>query len=70
VLLWDIAFGHLLGDFCQHTGMITQVIFSRDNTVLASSSNDCSIALWNFAAFLNDANLVMKKFQLKKLQKM
>jgi transcription initiation factor TFIID subunit 5 len=37
--------------------MITTLLFSRDNNVLASASNDCSISLWNFNKFTTDANL-------------
>ena len=29
VLIWDIAHGHLLGDFAHHTGMVTSLSFSR-----------------------------------------
>ena len=57
VLLWDIAHGHLLGDFSHHSAMITSLVFSRDNNVLASASVDCSISLWNFSKFMADASL-------------
>ena len=32
VLLWDIAHGHLLGDFTHHTAMVTNLCFSRCST--------------------------------------
>ena len=29
VLIWDIAHGHLLGDFAHHTAMVSSLCFSR-----------------------------------------
>ena len=58
VLLWDIAHGHLLGDFgATHRGMITSLIFSRDSSVLVSGSNDKSLVLWDFNKFSEELNL-------------
>jgi transcription initiation factor TFIID subunit 5 len=56
-LVWDIAHGHLVGDFSRHTGLITSLSFSRDGGVLASSSNDLSINLWDFSKFASELNL-------------
>jgi len=57
VLLWDLAHGHLLGDYASHTAMISTICFSRENSVMATSSIDGSISLWNFQKFLNESTL-------------
>ena len=57
VLLWDIAYGHLLGDFEHHTATVTSLCFSRCSSVLASASMDGSITLWNYQKFTSDCNL-------------
>ncbi len=57
VLLWDIAHGHLLADFSLHDNTVTSLCFSRDNTVLTSSSSDCCLHLWDFAKFVGELNL-------------
>merc|ERR1712226_692620 len=48
ILLWDLAHGHLIGDYASHTAMISTISFSRENSVMATSSIDGSISLWNF----------------------
>ena len=34
VLVWDIAHGHLLGDFAHHSAMVTSLCFSRCRYVM------------------------------------
>jgi transcription initiation factor TFIID subunit 5 len=38
VLVWDIAYGHLLAELSHHTSNIAGLAFSREGTVLASSA--------------------------------
>ena len=38
VLLWDIAHGHLLGDFTHHTAMVTNLCFSRCSSGMATNA--------------------------------
>jgi len=57
ILLWDLAHGHLIGDYASHTAMISTISFSRENSVMATSSIDGSISLWNFQKFLNESTL-------------
>ena len=57
ILLWDLAHGHLLGDYASHSAMISMFSFSRENSVLASASIDGSISLWNFQKFVNESSL-------------
>ena len=55
--VWDIAHGHLVGDFSHHTCLVTSLSFSRDGGVLASASNDLSLNIWDFAKFASELNL-------------
>merc|ERR1712112_383892 len=57
VLVWDIAYGHLLAELTHHTSIITGLTFSREGTVLASSATDATIALWNFGKLMDEAAL-------------
>ena len=57
VPVWDIAHGHLVGDFSHHTSLVTSLSFSRDGGVLASASNDLSLNIWDFAKFASELNL-------------
>ena len=57
ILLWDLAHGHLLGDYASHSAMISMLCFSRENNIMASASIDGSISLWNFQKFLNESSL-------------
>jgi WD40 repeat protein len=46
VLVWDIAYGHLLAELSHHASNIASLAFSREGTVLASSAiGKCSIVL-------------------------
>ena len=38
VLIWDIAFGHLVAELEYHTDVISGLGFSREGTILASSA--------------------------------
>ncbi len=38
VLVWDIAYGHLLAELSHHASNIASLAFSREGTVLASSA--------------------------------
>ena len=38
VLVWDIAYGHLLAELSHHKSIISGLAFSREGTVLASSA--------------------------------
>ena len=55
--MWDIAHGHLVGDFSHHKSLVTSLSFSRDGGVLASASNDLSLNIWDFAKFASELNL-------------
>ncbi|KAL5589207.1 hypothetical protein FOBRF1_015735 [Fusarium oxysporum] len=46
VHLWQIANGQLLRDLRGHTDRVTLVSFSRDSTLLASSSYDKTVRVW------------------------
>ena len=38
VLVWDIAYGHLLAELSHHKSIISGLAFSREGTVLAGSA--------------------------------
>ena len=38
VLVWDIAYGHLLAELSHHNNIIASLAFSREGTVLVSSA--------------------------------
>ena len=38
VLIWDIAFGHLIAELNYHTNVISGLGFSREGTILGTSS--------------------------------
>ena len=57
VLVWDIAYGHLLAELSHHQNIIASLDFSREGTVLASSATDCTIALWDFGKLMDEAAL-------------
>ncbi|KAL7763984.1 hypothetical protein ACKLNR_005129 [Fusarium oxysporum f. sp. zingiberi] len=46
VHIWQIANGQLLRDLRGHTDRVTLVSFSRDSTLLASSSYDKTVRVW------------------------
>lgn len=50
VLLWDVATGREIGALKGHGKGVTQVAFSRDSRLLASSSTDNTIRIWDVAA--------------------
>ena len=50
VVLWDTTTGQQIGELKAHGKGVTQVAFSRDGRLLASSSSDNSIKIWDVAA--------------------
>jgi WD40 repeat protein/uncharacterized caspase-like protein len=50
VKLWDAATGRELGALKGHGKGVTQVAFSRDSRLLASSSSDNTIKIWDVAS--------------------
>ena len=50
VTLWDVASGREIGALKGHGKGVTQVAFSRDGRLLASSSTDHTIKIWDVAA--------------------
>jgi WD40 repeat protein len=49
VVLWDVATGREIGALKGHGKGVTQVAFSRDGRLLASSSSDNTIKIWDVA---------------------
>ena len=49
VTLWDVASGTEIGALKGHGKGVTQVAFSRDGRLLASSSSDNTIRIWDVA---------------------
>src|SRR5258706_4246571 len=49
VLLWDTASGQQVGDIKGHGKGVTDVVFSRDGKLLASSGTDNTIKIWDIA---------------------
>ena len=49
VVLWDVATGREIGALKGHGKGVTQVAFSRDGRLLASSSTDNTIRIWDVA---------------------
>ena len=50
VKLWDAATGNELGALKGHGKGVTQIAFSRDGRLLASSSSDNTIKIWDIAS--------------------
>jgi len=46
VKLWDATDGHLIRTMKGHTELVTNIAFSPDNTLIASSSGDGTIKIW------------------------
>lgn len=57
VLVWDLAYGHLLADLPGHVMTISSLAFSRDGTVFATASLDGSIQLWDFFRLTDESSL-------------
>lgn len=57
VLVWDLAHGHLLADLPGHAMTISSLAFSRDNTIFATASLDCSVQLWDFTKLVDESSL-------------
>ena len=49
VTLWDVASGTEIGTLKGHGKGVTQVAFSHDGRLLASSSTDNTIRIWDVA---------------------
>ncbi|MCC5634116.1 HNH endonuclease [Nostoc sphaeroides CHAB 2801] len=47
IYLWNTYNGELLGTLCDHTLRVTQILFSPDNRILVSQSNDFTIKVWD-----------------------
>jgi WD40 repeat protein len=46
IQLWDVATGELRHEFHQHTARVTGLVFTPDDTMLISSSEDGTISYW------------------------
>lgn len=56
VLLWDLSSGSLAARLPNaHTAPMHSLAFSRDGTMLASGSLDCTLKLWDFTALAEEA---------------
>lgn len=49
----DLSTGKVLVEFYQHTGSVTNLYFSNDNTKLYSSSSDGTTRLWDLSTITN-----------------
>jgi WD40 repeat protein/uncharacterized caspase-like protein len=58
VLLWDTATGQQVGAIKGHGKGVTEVVFSRDGKLLASSGTDNTIKIWDVATKLELRTLV------------
>ena len=58
VYLWNAANGSVMSILRGHTAKITQISFSNDGTLMATSSYDGSVRLWQ----LNDLNILPAVF--------
>ena len=47
VKLWDITTGELITTFRGHTGLVDNLAFSPDGSILASASGDGAVLYWN-----------------------
>ncbi len=47
VKLWDITTGELITTFRGHTGLVDNLAFSPDGSILASASGDGTVLYWN-----------------------
>jgi WD40 repeat protein len=47
IFLWDLGQNVLLKELVGHKGLIYSIKFSKDNSVLATASQDKSVKLWD-----------------------
>jgi len=50
IVFWDTASGQQIGAIKGHGKGVTSVAFSRDGTLIASSSTDNTIKIWDVAS--------------------
>jgi WD40 repeat protein len=53
IRLWEVATGENIHTFWGHTSDIQNLAFSKDGELLASSSYDGTILLWDMKPFIN-----------------
>ena len=53
VRLWDVATGENIHTFWGHTSDVQNLAFSKSGELLASSSYDCTVLLWDMKPFTN-----------------